>query len=86
MEEQQAGFKMEEIPKDTLILVGFGKHSLEDVMGWIGTEREIDALEASIKWPPRYRELRICDKEDVERFMKYTEYVSSTGFRGGVVL
>ena len=86
MEEQQAGYKVEEIPEDTLVLVGFGPHSLEEVMGWRGTEREIDALQASIKWPPVYRELRICNQEEVQLFIKYTEFVSSTGFRSGVVL
>jgi hypothetical protein len=85
MEEQPAGFKVEEIPKNTPILVGFGKYSLEEVMSWIDTEKEIDALQASIKWPPRYREIRICDRVEVERFMKYTEYIASTGFRSGVV-
>jgi hypothetical protein len=83
MEEQQE-FKREEIPPETPILVGFGKHDLKDVMDWIGTEKELDALQASIKWPPRYRRLEICEDGDVERFIKYTEWIATTGFRAGI--
>jgi len=83
MDEKQ-DFKIEELPKDTLVLVGFGEHSLETVLSWRGTEKELDALQASVRWPPRYRELRICDKEDVDRFIHYTEWVATTGFRAGI--
>ena len=86
MEEQKPEFKVEEIPKETLVLVGFGKYPLEEVMGWIGTEREIDAIQASVKWPPVYRELRICDQKEVQRFIKYTEWISTVRFRAGMVL
>ena len=49
MEEQQDGFKVEKIPENTPVLVGFGKHSLQEVMSWIGTEKEIDAYVAQLR-------------------------------------
>jgi hypothetical protein len=60
-----------------LILVGFGKYSLEEVMSWVGTEKEDDVLFAPKKWPPRYRRPEICENKDLDLFQKYTLYVCS---------
>ena len=39
----------------SLVLVGFGKHDLSEVLTWRGTPKEEDAILAPTKWPPRYR-------------------------------
>jgi len=62
------------LPGDALILVGFGKHKLSDVLDWIGTDKEEDAYFAVTKWPPWYREARLCDDEDFSRFVWYTQW------------
>jgi hypothetical protein len=67
--------------QETLILVGFGKHDLKEVLSWRGTPREEDAILAPTKWPPRYRRESICDPEDVERFMEYVGWVQGLNYR-----
>jgi hypothetical protein len=59
-----------------LVLVGFGKHRLKNMLEWIGTEKEEDLLRAFKLWPPVWREERIVDEEDIEyacRFMAFLQ-------------
>ena len=43
----------EYLRKETsLVLVGFGKHDLSEVLAWRGTQKEEDAILAPTKWPP----------------------------------
>lgn len=58
-----------------LVLVGFGKHKLKDMLGWIGTEQEEDLLSAFTRWPPVYREERIVDEEDLEYACRFLAFV-----------
>lgn len=64
-----------------LILVGFGKHDLSDVLSWRGTSREEDSILASTKWPPRYRREEICEPGDVERYKEYVEWISKFNYK-----
>jgi hypothetical protein len=66
-----------EITKDGLVLVGFGKHKLKDMLKWIDTDQEQDLLTSFKKWPPVYRELRACDAEDVEVACDFLAYLRS---------
>lgn len=70
----------EESNENVLILVGFGKHDLDEVLSWRGTPRERDALVAPKKWPPRYRRKGICTQDDQERHIEYVEWISTTGY------
>jgi hypothetical protein len=62
---------------ESFVLVGFGKHDMKDILSWIDTPQEEDALKAPVKWPPRYRPERICDKDDFDRFEAYMEWIIS---------
>jgi hypothetical protein len=58
-----------------LVLTGFGKHKLKDMLTWIGTEQEEDLLCAFKKWPPVWREERICDEEDIEYACRFLAFL-----------
>jgi hypothetical protein len=65
-------------PKDIneeLVLVGFGKHDLTEVVEWIGTHPEI-ALNAAALWPARWRRLGICGEEEIEAMKAYVEFTA----------
>ena len=64
-----------EKPKDGLVLVGFGKHDLADVLKWAGTDKEMDLLTAFKKWPPVYREERNCSQEDIQTACDFLAYL-----------
>ncbi len=67
--------------KDTtpgLVLVGFGKHKLGDILAWIGTEKEDDLLSAFTKWPPVYREEASCDRKDIENACQFLAFVQDS--------
>ncbi len=61
-----------------LVLVGFGKHRLKDMLGWIGTDKEEDLLRAFTKWPPVWREERIIDEEDMEYACRYLAFIQDS--------
>jgi hypothetical protein len=62
---------------DNLVLVGFGKSHLIDMIEWIGDkEKEKILLEAPMKWPPVYRRQEICSQEEILAFLEYTGWVS----------
>ena len=61
-----------------LVLTGFGKHKLKDMLGWIGTEKEEDLLTAFRKWPAVYREERIADEEDLEYACRFLAFLQDT--------
>jgi len=58
-----------------LVLVGFGGNRLEDMLHWIGTDKEDDLLSAFTKWPPVYREERICDQKDLKHACMFLAFV-----------
>ena len=58
-----------------LVLTGFGKHKLKDMLDWIGTEKEEDLLRAFTKWPPVWREERICSREDVDYACQFLAFL-----------
>lgn len=61
-----------------LILMGFGKHKLKDMLGWIGTDKEEDLLLAFKKWPAVWREERIADIEDIEYACRFLAFIQDT--------
>ncbi len=64
-----------EKPKDGLVLVGFGKDSLGEMLGWIDTPREMDLLTAFKKRPPVYREERNCSQEEIQHACDFLAYL-----------
>jgi len=62
-------------PGQGLVLVGFGKHSLKDMMGWVDTEQEEDLAFAFKKWPPVYRREEICSEGDIKAACQYLAYL-----------
>lgn len=67
----------EEVNLDNeLILVGFGKHDLTDLVEKIGTDEELIVLNAAAKWPARWRRMKICKKEELDAMKKYVEYTT----------
>jgi hypothetical protein len=58
-----------------LVLTGFGKHKLKDMLTWIGTDKEEDLLKAFKKWPPVWREERIADEEDIEYACRFLAFL-----------
>jgi len=58
-----------------LVLTGFGKHKLKNMLEWIGTDKEIDLLTAFRKWPAVYREERIADEEDLEYACRFLAFL-----------
>jgi hypothetical protein len=72
MNENEA---VEEERTPGLVLVGFGGNRLEDMLHWIGTDKEDDLLSAFTKWPPVYREERICDQKDLKYACQFLAFV-----------
>jgi hypothetical protein len=58
-----------------LVLVGFGKHRLKDMLEWIGTDKEEDLLRAFKLWPPVWREERIVDEEEMEYACRFLAFL-----------
>jgi hypothetical protein len=44
---------------EPLVLVGFGKKDLPEIMELIGTEKEMEAITAPLHAPPRWRRVSI---------------------------
>lgn len=63
-------------PEKEMILVGFGKHDLPDMLKWQGTDKESDLINAAAKWPPRWRRLAICTQEEVQNMATYGDIVT----------
>jgi hypothetical protein len=67
--------EVEEERTPGLVLTGFGKHKLKDMLKWIGTDKEEDLLKAFRKWPPVWREERIADEEDIEYACRFLAFL-----------
>lgn len=65
---------------EPLVLVGFGKHDLKEVLSWFGTSKELEAYKAPTLWPPRWRPERLCTGEDINLFIQYVQKVKDVGY------
>ncbi len=64
-------------PND-LILIGFGKQNLSDLLAWIGDpEKEEELIKAPFKWPPHYRRIGICSQEEIRDCKIYVDWLFS---------
>jgi len=68
---------MSKTKEEPLVLVGFGKHDLGDMMAWCGTEKEKDLYGAISPhhWPPRWRAQSSCSEEEVQAFGAYLTWL-----------
>jgi hypothetical protein len=63
--------------KDHLVLVGFGKSHLIDMIEWIGDEeKEKLLLNAPMNQPPVFRRQEICSQEEILAFLEYTGWLT----------
>lgn len=62
--------------KGPMLLVGFGKYDLKDLVKFIGTPWEGQVLEAPLRAPARYRRPNICQKEEFEAFTVYLNWIT----------
>jgi len=62
-------------PEEGLVLVGFGKHKLSEMLEWQDTEKEDDLAKAFVKWPPVYRREEICSQAEVKTACQYLAYL-----------
>jgi len=79
--EEELAEKERQRKETSLVLVGFGKHDLSEVLTWRGTPKEEDAILAATKWPPRYRREAICEPEDVQRYMEYVDWLQGFNYK-----
>lgn len=69
-------------PDKAMVLVGFGKRDLVELVAMVKAGKEDEAIQASRNVPPRWRRLAICDDVDVENMKFYTEFVTKKlGFK-----
>ena len=59
---------------EPMVLVGFGKDDLKDILHKINTEEEDELIYAPINSPPRYRREAICTPEEIEAFLIYVNF------------
>ena len=64
-----------------LVLVGFGKDDLKDLIKKVGTLEEETLIRACLNAPPRYRREEICSEEEVAAFLTFGKLLQET-FKG----
>lgn len=63
-------------PGQGLVLVGFGKHKLTDMLErWLDTDEEEKLATAFKRWPPVYRREEICSQEEIKAACQYLAYL-----------
>ena len=64
---------------DNLILVGFGKQRLVDLIEKINTDKEDELLELALggKSPPIYRAEQSCTEDQVLAFLEFVGWLNS---------
>ena len=65
-----ASKKADRRPPEPLVVVGFGKYELADLMGEDKIERLTEAFQK--QWPPHYRRVSACTPEQIELFKELT--------------
>ena len=64
-------------PEKVMILVGFGKKDLFELVALLQAGQEDEVFRLSTNVPPRWRRLAICDEQDVENMRIYTEFLAN---------
>jgi hypothetical protein len=66
--------KADKRPDEPLVVVGFGKADLADLLGEDHIERLTEAFQK--QWPPRYRRASLCTADEIELFKELTAILS----------
>lgn len=61
-------------PHEPMIVVGFGKYDLADLLGIDYQERLTEAFQK--QWPPVYRRVSSCTQEQIDLFKELTTLLS----------
>lgn len=63
---------------EPLVLVGFGKHDLADMIDFIDTDNEERLVSEPFEkgWPPRYRRASACTEQEIANFKKFTIFMT----------
>lgn len=59
---------------EPMVVVGFGKAELADLMGVDMKERLIEAFQK--QWPPVYRRASACTEDEIQMFSELTNYIA----------
>lgn len=60
---------------DPMVVVGFGKNDLKDLLKLRGTDREEELINAPVTSPGRWRRASICTKEEIEAFKDFAIWI-----------
>lgn len=63
-------------PEKILILVGFGKKDLSELVEMVQNGKESEVMKAISNVPPRWRRMKICDDKDIENMKIFTEFLA----------
>lgn len=64
-------------PVEAMVLVGFGKRNLTDLLEKLNTEEEEAMYVSLIDQPPRWRRESICSQEEIQAFVLFTKWSAS---------
>lgn len=59
---------------EPMVVVGFGKSELADLMGVDVEERLIEAFQK--QWPPVYRRASACTEDEIQMFSELTTFIA----------
>lgn len=64
---------------EPLVLVGFGKHELADMIQFIDTDNEERLVSEPFEkgWPPRYRRASACTQAEIDNFRTFTNFITN---------
>ena len=75
-DEQIQAEKNRPTPGQGLVLVGFGKYNLKEMLLWQDTPQEEKLVTAFKRWPPVYRREEICSQDDLTAACQYLVYLN----------
>ena len=64
---------------EPMVLVGFGKHDLADMIEYLDTDNEDRLITEPFEkgWPPRYRKASACTEQEIANFKKFTNFMTN---------
>ena len=63
-------------PEKLMVLVGFGKRDLSELVAMVQAGQEDAAVKAAMNTPPRWRRMKICDPQDLDNMRVFTEFLN----------
>jgi len=73
--EQNSSSKVHD-PEKIMLLVGFGKKDLAELVTLIQAGQENEVMKYSTNVPPRWRRMAICNESDINNMRIYTEFLA----------